>query len=96
MAKYDDSCTFFFQLFIRTNGLVVKAGCRESGESVVTWVRFLMSAETLCLALAIWRGAEPVSALTRALFILLRLRLYNCFLEFRQWRHCGDLALTEL
>ena len=45
---------------------------RLVAESRTTWVLFLMSGETLFLALAILRGTEPVSALTRAHFILLR------------------------
>ena len=36
------------------------------------WVRLLQGAESFCRAAAILRGTEPVSALTRALFILLR------------------------
>ena len=31
MAKYDESYTVFFQQLIRTNGLVVKTGCRGFG-----------------------------------------------------------------
>ena len=45
---------------------------RLVAESRATWVRLMMNAETLCCASAILRGTEPVSALTRALFILLR------------------------
>ena len=48
-----------------------------------------MSAETLCCAWAILCGTEPVSALTRVLFILLR-SLYFFFKDFVS----GDLALT--
>ena len=50
-----------------------------------------MSAESLDCALAILRGTEPVSALPRALFILL-CSLFFFFLDFVS----GDLALTEL
>ena len=32
VAKYDDSYTVFFKQLIRTNGLVVNTGCRESGD----------------------------------------------------------------
>ena len=32
VAKYDESYTVFFELLIRINGLVVKTGCRESGD----------------------------------------------------------------
>ena len=72
MAKYDESYTVLFEQLMRTFGLVVtvKTGC--SAENWATWVRFLMTAETHCLTLAILRGTEPVSALTQALFILLR------------------------
>ena len=57
--------------------------------SRVTLVQFLMNAEILCSALAILRGTEPVSALTRALLILLR--LYDFFvLGFCQWRSHAD------
>ena len=52
---------FFFEYLIGTNGLVVKASRRESGDRV----RFLMSADRLCRALAILRGAKPVRSLTR-------------------------------
>ena len=48
-----------------------------------------MSAETLCSAMAILRGTEPisaVSALTRVLFILLRSLIFFLLLGFRQWR----------
>ena len=41
-------------------------------ESQATLVRFLLCVETLCLPLAILCGTKPVTALTRALFILLR------------------------
>ena len=40
--------------------------------SLETWVRLPHGAESFCRAAAILRGTEPVSALTRALFILLR------------------------
>ena len=51
-----------------------------------------MIAETLCRASAILRGTEPVSALTRALLILLRslLSVIFFFLDFVS----GDLVLT--
>ena len=68
VAKYNESYTVFFKQLIQNNGLVVKV----SAVSLATWVRFLTSAETLCSASAILRGTEPVSVLTRALFILLR------------------------
>ena len=32
LAKYDESYTVFFQFLIRTHGLVVKTGCRESSD----------------------------------------------------------------
>ena len=60
-------------------------------ESRVTWVQFLMSAETLCSASAILRGTEPVSALTRA-FYFVALSIIFFFLDFVS----GELALTEL
>ena len=41
-------------------------------DSLETWVRLQNGAESFCRAAAILRGTEPVSALTRALFILLR------------------------
>ena len=44
---------------------------RLAAESPATWDPFLLSAETLCSASAILRGTEPVSALIRALFMLL-------------------------
>ena len=62
---------------------------RLVAESRTTWVLFLMSGETLFLALAILRGTEPVSALTRAHFILL-LSIIFPPLDFVS----GDLALT--
>ena len=40
--------------------------------SVEIWVRVLHGVEPFCRAAAILRGTEPVSALTHALFILLR------------------------
>ena len=51
-----------------------------------------MSAETLCRDMANLRGTEPVSALTRALFILLRSLEFFFFLDIVS----GYLALTEL
>ena len=43
-------------------------------DSLETWVRFPHGADSFCSAVAILpvRGTEPVSALTRVLFILLR------------------------
>ena len=41
-------------------------------DSLEIWVRFQHSAESFCQAAAILRGTELVSALTRALLILLR------------------------
>ena len=41
-------------------------------DGLETWVRVLHGAESFCRVAAILRGTEPVSALTRALFILLR------------------------
>ena len=41
-------------------------------DSLEIWVRFLYGAESFCSAAAILRGTAPVSALTRALSILLR------------------------
>ena len=41
-------------------------------DSLETWVRLLHGGEFFCRTAAILRGTEPVSALTRALFILLR------------------------
>ena len=41
-------------------------------DSLVTWVRFPRGAEPFCRAATILCGTEPVSALIRALFILLR------------------------
>ena len=67
VAKYDESYIVFFVNLTRTNGLVVEVSCSDSA----TWVQFLMSAETLCQPMAILHGTEPVSALTRKLFILL-------------------------
>ena len=32
VAKYDESYTVFFKQLIRSYGLVVKTGCRESGD----------------------------------------------------------------
>ena len=58
--------------------------------SLETWVRFPHGAESFCRAAAILRGTEPVSALTRALFILLRFLSFFFFLDFVS----GDLALT--
>ena len=59
-------------------------------ESLVTWVRFLMSADSFCSASAMLCGTELISALTCALFILLR-SLYFFFLGFRQWRSRENL-----
>ena len=50
-------------------------------DSLETWVRFAHGAESFSRAAAILRGTEPVSAWTRALFILLR-SLYLFFLGF--------------
>ena len=44
---------------------------RSVVDSLVIWVQFQHGAESFCSAMAILRGAEPVSAQTRALFILL-------------------------
>ena len=41
-------------------------------EHLETWTQFPLDAESFCRAAAILRGTEPVSALIRALFILLR------------------------
>ena len=41
-------------------------------DSLEIWVRFSKGTESFCHEVAILRGTEPVSALTRALFILLR------------------------
>ena len=41
-------------------------------DSQEAWVRFQYGAVSFCSAAAILRGTEPVSALTRVLFILLR------------------------
>ena len=46
---------------------------------------FIPDKVLLCRALAIFRGTEPISALTHALFTL----LHSLFVS-------GDLALTEL
>ena len=52
-----------------------------------------MSPETLCRALVILRGTEPVSALTRAL--LYCCALYNFFfLGFRQWQSRADRVVN--
>ena len=59
---------------------------RLAVHSLETWIRFPHGAESFCSAAAI---LEPVSALTRALFILLR-SLFFFFLDFVN----GDLALT--
>ena len=69
MANYDESYAVFFNQSIRTNGLVVKVSSSEFGDlgSIPEG-----SAETLCRASAILHSTEPVSALTRVLFILLR------------------------
>ena len=47
-------------------------------------IRFQLGAETFCSPLSISRGTEPVSAMTLALFILLR-SLFFFPLGFRQW-----------
>ena len=74
VAKYDKSYTVFFQHLIWHNGLVVEASGRESGD-IDSIPSILGSIPDEC-----WKalprlghlpGAEPVSALTRALFILL-------------------------
>ena len=64
-------------------------------ESRATWVRFLMSAETLCCASAILRGTERLwaRALSRALFILLR-SLNFFFLGFCQCRSRADRVVN--
>ena len=56
-----------------------------------------MSAETLCSAMAILRGTEPisaVSALTRVLFILLRSLIFFLLLGFFQWLSRAEMVLT--
>ena len=69
---------------------------RRLAVSRATWVRFPQGDpgdETPCSPLAILRGTEPISTLTRAL-------LYCCalcdfvFLGFRQWRSRADRFLT--
>ena len=65
VAKYDEPYTVFFEQWIRTYGSVVKMSRRES-PSLASWVRFLMSAETLSHTSAILCDTEPVSALARA------------------------------
>ena len=73
---------FFSSNWCEPIGLVVKTGCRE-----------LKSAVTLCLPSAIFRGTEPVSALTRALVII----LYCCALFFFLLDFVsGNLVLTDL
>ena len=57
----------------------------------MTWVRFLMCAETISCASAILRGTERVSALTHAFYIA-ALSIIFFPLDFVS----GDLALTEL
>ena len=74
MVKYDKSYTVFLEELIRTKGLVVKIGCRESGD--------MGSIPGECCnplpPSAILRGTEPVSALialTRALFYIAALSI---------------------
>ena len=57
-------------------------------DSLETWAQFLHDAESCCTT-AILCGTEPVSAVTRALFLLLR-TIYIFFLDFVS----GDLVLT--
>ena len=64
---------------------------RRIAESLATWVRFPLDAESFFSPCAILHGTESVSALTRALFILLD----NIFLlGFRQWLSRADRVLT--
>ena len=56
-------------------------------------IRFQLGAETFCSPLSISRGTEPVSAMTLALFILLR-SLFFFPLGFRQWWSRADRVLT--
>ena len=62
----------------------------DSSRVLKLWDGFQQGAETLCHPLAILRGLEPVSALTRA-------RLYRCALyDFSLLNFVsGDLALTR-
>ena len=62
-------------------------------DSLETWARFPLAAESFCGAAAILCGTEPVSAPTCALFILLQ-SLYFFSLGFRQWRSRADRVLT--
>ena len=87
VAKYDETYTVFFMWLIRTYGLVV----RWVAESRASWVWFLMSAKSFCPASAILRGTEPVSALTRALFILLRSLYFFSWISsvaISRWQSC--------
>ena len=61
--------------------------------SLETWIRFPQGDESFCRAADILRVTVPVSALTRALLILLR-SLNFFFLGFRQWRSRADRVLT--
>ena len=61
-------------------------------DSLKTRVRMLYGAQCFCSAAAILRGTEPVSALTRAIFILVALSIMFFFLGFRQWRSRTDRA----
>ena len=69
---------------------------RQVAEILATWVLFLMSDETLCSALAILRGTEPVSALAlwQARFLYF-CTLYNFFiLGFHQWQSSSDRVVN--
>ena len=68
VAKHYKQYTVFFCKLTRNDGLVVKMSCSESGGTGLSLALCWTSLQCLGLLL----GTEPVSALTRALLILVR------------------------
>ena len=76
---------FFFELLIRTNGLVVKTGCRESGDMGSIPKECWNPLQCLC-----WHWASQCTDM--CYFYITVLSIMYFFLDFVS----GDLALTEL
>ena len=71
VAKNDKPYAIFFKRSIRTYGLVVKTSRRESGDMGSIPEECWNPLPSLGHFVSDWAPSEPVSALTRALFILL-------------------------
>ena len=93
VAKYDEWYTlFFFEWLRRTNGLVVKTGCRESGDMGSIPDEFWNPLPRL--GHFAWHWARQCTD-TRAFYIAAAVRpLYIFFLGFRQWRSRADRVVN--